>query len=262
MQYLFTPSGLARLCHAVERESLCMFDFDGTLAPIVARPDDAQLSGPVRERMIALCRVGTVGILTGRALDDIRPRLGFTPQYTVGNHGIEGLPGAAMHAAEFGDLCRRWHAALEKMLAEGPADPGILIENKGVSLSVHYRLTHEPERSARRLHESFSRLQPVPRVMPGKYVFNLLPQGAADKGSAMIALLAQTGAPGAVYVGDDVTDEDVFRRQRSDILGIRTDYDASSAAEFFLLGQHEMPRLLDELIRCLAGAAQRARSAS
>ncbi len=84
--------------------------------------------------------------------------------------------------------------------------------------------------------------------MAGKCVFNLLPQGAADKGSALEQLMRETGAPSAIYVGDDITDEDVFRLQRRDILSVRIEKGASSKADFFLNDRIEIAQLLDELI--------------
>ena len=250
MTYFFSETGQQRLAQLIDPRFLCVFDFDGTLAPIVARPEDAHLPEDVRAQLLLLSEVATVAILSGRALDDIRPRLGFEPHYTMGNHGIEGMPGWDERGAAYASLCRSWSKELTALLAvHAASEANIRIENKRYSLSVHYRLARDPSAAARSLLALFDKLQPAPRIMAGKCVFNLLPQGAADKGSALRQLIQVTGARGAIYVGDDVTDEDVFRLQKSrrDILSVRTEFDAASNAEFFLTNQLEMPRLLDEL---------------
>jgi trehalose 6-phosphate phosphatase len=248
MSYFFSAIGLQRLNAMADARMLYVFDFDGTLAPLVARPEDAELPRELGDQLCQLAEVATVAILSGRALRDLRPRLGFQPHYLMGNHGIEGVPGWEEQGRNYAGLCRYWAQELHGLLAGMPeADAGVQLENKQYSLSVHYRLAADPAQCAQHLQQVFARLQPAPRVMAGKCVFNLLPQGAADKGRALSQLMYMTQARGALYVGDDVTDEDVFRLHRRDILGVRTEYDAESAAEFFLTNQLEMPRLLDEL---------------
>ncbi len=124
----------------------------------------------------------------------------------------------------------------------------LLFENKTYSLSVHYRLTRSPEESGLRLATLFDTLEPMPHIIGGKYVFNLLPMNAVSKGSALAHLMQISAAPSAIYVGDDVTDEDVFRLRRRDILSIWIEDAPSTAAEFYLERLDDMRRLFDELI--------------
>lgn len=93
MLSLFSVAGQRRIDEIVKPGLLCVFDFDGTLSPIVAQPDQARLPLGVRRRLLELSKLASVAIITGRSLADIRPRLEFEPDYTVGNHGIEGIPG-------------------------------------------------------------------------------------------------------------------------------------------------------------------------
>ena len=95
MRYLFSPQGESVLNRFIVRDTLLAFDFDGTLAPIVPHPDSASTPTSIGLAMKRLCEIATVAIITGRSVQDIRERLGFTPKYIVGNHGAEGLPGAA-----------------------------------------------------------------------------------------------------------------------------------------------------------------------
>lgn len=245
MEYLFSPSGLDRLEAFVRTGILYAFDFDGTLSPLAARPGEAMLPSEARIELQSLSRRAPVAIVTGRSVADTRRRIGFEPRYLIGNHGLEGLPEEAARETEYEELCRAWAAGLSAALAEeGKCDPGIELEDKRLSLSVHYRLAADPDEAARRLRMLFDALSPRPRVVGGKFVFNLLPEGAPDKGTAVAALMRAIAAPGAIYVGDDVTDEDVFRMKRRDILSVRVGQSAQSAADCFLRDQAEILALL------------------
>lgn len=259
MMALHSEEGRRRLDEYVRPGLLCAFDFDGTLAPIVPHPDQARLPAGIRQRLAALAEFAPIAIITGRSVDDIRDRLGFEPDFIIGNHGLEGVPGWETNAARHRALCAQWRAQLEPAL-RAMGDPGIVMEDKRYSLSLHYRHAREPQ-AARRLDELFEQLVPAPRVVAGKHVFNLVPPDAAHKGDALRQLMNMTGAPRALYAGDDVTDEDVFRLPRHTILAIRIEYAARSAAEFFLPQLEDVAPLLDDLVLRLrrAGAPNRTR---
>ncbi|WP_334189570.1 trehalose-phosphatase [Noviherbaspirillum sp.] len=245
---LFSEQGLERLERIVRPGLLCAFDFDGTLAPIVRDPDQARLSADMARRLNELAALAPVAIITGRSLDDIRSRLSFSPDYLIGNHGIEGMPGWEQSAQSYKDMCGRWRRQVGDALSAGNGiGDGILLEDKRYSLSVHFRNAADPASASARLQRIFAQLQPPPRIVDGKFVFNLLPPDAADKGSALQQLIARTGASGVVYAGDDVTDEDVFRVRRPDLLSVRVEQNTGSAAEFFLPRFDDMMQLLDAL---------------
>ena len=256
MTPLYCDAGRARLDAIVQSGMLCIFDFDGTLSPIVPVPDQACLPEPVLARLQTLQRLTRVGILTGRALADIVPRLNFTPDFLVGNHGLEGLPQSCQQISHFQQMCRGWLGEVQRALASGPlADPGVMVEDKLISLSVHYRHVERHEPVATNLRALFARLTPAPRVIGGKYVFNLLPQAAGDKGTAFLHVMRHSDAPSAIYVGDDVTDEDVFKLQIPHLLSIRIGQSQHSSAEFFLRRQVDIVRLLDDVIHRLVSDA-------
>jgi trehalose 6-phosphate phosphatase len=263
MQSLFSAAGRRRLDEIVRPGLLCAFDFDGTLAPIVPHPDHAYLPEETRALLLRLAELAPVAIITGRAVDDIANRLGFEPDFLIGNHGLEGVPGWEAEAARHEEYSRQWRAALERAIAERRFDEGIFVEDKRYSLSIHYRETENHEEIERQLEEFFTSLQPPPRVVAGKAIYSLMPEGAGHKGSALEQLMRQTGARSAIYVGDDVTDEDVFRLQRPDVLAVRIDEAPDSAAEFVLHGTAEIRLLLLELIERLqaAGVAGRRKPA-
>lgn len=247
MELLFSEIGYKRLEDVSWRRLLCAFDFDGTLAPIAPLPEQAHLPETIRERLIALSEYAPVAIITGRSVDDIRPRLGFAPDFVVGNHGLEGVPGWETLSAQHRYLSSGWMAQLSETLKSEQSDPGIFLEYKQYSLSVHYRLSHHPEQAMRVLERIFAKLSPRPRVVGGKYVFNLLAEDACNKGSALARLMEISGAPDALYVGDDVTDEDVFRMRHPGILSIRIERHVGSAADFYLPRTDDVIQLLEEL---------------
>ncbi|HEV2610834.1 MAG TPA: trehalose-phosphatase [Noviherbaspirillum sp.] len=246
---LFSEQGLERLDRIVSPGLLCAFDFDGTLAPIVRDPAQARLSSDMVRRLDELAALAPVAIITGRSLEDIQSRLSFSPDYLIGNHGIEGMPGWEQSAQAYKDMCGTWQQQVSDALAAADGfGSGVMLENKRYSLSVHYRNAADPATTSARLQQVFTQLQPSPRIVDGKFVFNLLPPDAADKGSALQQLISRTGASGVIYAGDDVTDEDVFRVRRPDLLSVRVEQNPDSAAEFFLPRFDDMTQLLDELI--------------
>lgn len=252
MVSLFSGGGFRRLDEIVKPGLLCVFDFDGTLSPIVALPDQARLPLAVRRRLLELSQLAPIAIITGRSLADIRSRLEFEPDYMVGNHGLEGVPGWEKRSESYETICREWEDTLSAALqGNGHYGDGIRIENKQYSLSVHYRLARDHKKTERQLIELFDSLLPPARIIAGKCVFSLVPPDAADKGSALNQLMEISGAPSAIYVGDDVTDEDVFVLQRSDLMSIRIGISRDSAAKFFLSHRGEIVQLLDDLIRRL-----------
>jgi trehalose 6-phosphate phosphatase len=249
MHLLFSEAGIQRIDEIVQPGLLCAFDFDGTLAPIESHPANVQLPYDIQQRLITLSRYVPIAIITGRSVQDAQKYLGFSPDFIIGNHGIEGLPGWNKYAESYQLHCNEWEQTLSTALQNRSAfDFGIRIENKCYSLSVHYRAIKDNDHIEQKLINLFTQLTPSPRVISGKNVFNLLPQDAADKGVALEKLMSANHFSSAIYVGDDVTDEDVFRLNRPDVLTVRIENSANSAAEFFLRQRQDIKHLLDELI--------------
>jgi trehalose 6-phosphate phosphatase len=249
MTLLFSEEGLARFDEIVKPGLLCAFDFDGTLAPIVAQPERAFLPPDLREKLVELSNYAPVAIITGRSVEDLNARLDFKADFIVGNHGLEGLPGWERRAERYEAMCGGWRDQLAAALhRQDLPDSQIWIENKRYSLSLHYRLAQDREQAEAKLTTLFKSLTPAPRIVGGKYIFNLLPEDAVHKGSALEQLIRATGATSAVYVGDDVTDEDVFRLRRSDLLSVRIEPEPGSAAPYFIEHRQNVTQLLDALI--------------
>lgn len=249
MNLLFSEKGTERLDAIVQPGLLCAFDFDGTLAPIVAQPEKVHLPYDIRQQLITLSHYAPIAIITGRSIKDINKHIGFTPDFIIGNHGIEGLPDWDRHSGSYELYCRMWEQKLSAAFQNHEVfDPAIRIEDKGYSLSIHYRAARDQHDVAQKLEKLFRQLTPLPRVIPGKSVFNLVPENATDKGCALMKLMATQNFRTAIYVGDDVTDEDVFRLHRPEVLTVRVEQAVDSDAEFFLRQRQDIKHLLDELI--------------
>lgn len=249
MRYIFSPYGEAAMARFIRKDTLLAFDFDGTLAPIMPLPDAARTPTAICLAMRRLCEIANVAVITGRSVADIRERLDFTPKYIVGNHGAEGLPGSAGTDEPRPDV-EAWTRQVDT--ARDRLPPGIFLEDKGHSLSLHYRTASNREAAKQAIDALVQTLSPRPRVIGGKCVVNLLPANASDKFDALLALQRHDGARNALFIGDDETDESVFRRALPDWLTIRVGHDAPSAAAYCLNSQNEMASLIqriDSMIR-------------
>jgi trehalose 6-phosphate phosphatase len=251
MIYLFSDDGRAALRDFVDRKTLFAFDLDGTLASIVADPSLIKVSDEVRLKLSRLNRLTTLAIVTGRARADARAHLGFNPGFLVGNHGAEGLPGREEEEAGYIPLGSAWEEQLCLLLPD-KMSTGIIFENKGATLSLHYRNAPDPAMAQREILNAIHRLVPLPRRVSGKYVENLAPQEAPHKGEALTLIMHHLGCRRALFVGDDETDEDVFRLMDDAIFGIRVEMTTRSAARYFIGERDEIGALLDEIIAALA----------
>jgi trehalose 6-phosphate phosphatase len=247
MQHLFRPDGEAALAAALRQRPLLAFDFDGTLAPIVAQPDQARISQAVSARLKALATQLPLAIVTGRTVDDVRGRLGFEPLYIVGNHGAEDPldPAAASAlAAALAPLRLRLHERQVQL-----ADAGVVVEDKGASLALHYRLSRQREQALALIGELLTPPHAAWRVFGGKMVVNISPRQAPDKSGAVHGLVARCGATCAVFAGDDVNDEPVFESAPPHWLTIRIGRcERHSAARYFLDSPSEMAMLLERML--------------
>ncbi|MBN1662810.1 MAG: trehalose-phosphatase [Deltaproteobacteria bacterium] len=253
MIYLFSDAGLSALRRFINSSTLCAFDLDGTLAPIVPEPDGVLVPEDIRTGLIRLNGIVPVAVITGRARSDAQKHLGFPPRFIIGNHGAEGLPGLEQQEKPFYDQCLAWQRQLENLLPDA-AYRGILIENKGASLALHYRKAADRGGAIRKIMEIIDKLEPSPRRISGKYVENILPRGALNKGDAVLRLMHHAGCLRAIFVGDDVTDEDVFRLADGRIFGIHVGCEGISAAGHCLSDQRELAALLHEMIRLIASS--------
>jgi trehalose 6-phosphate phosphatase len=201
----------------VEKQRLGLVtDMDGTLSPIVPSPDQAQITPRNRELLQALRPCLTlVAVVSGRASGDVRERVGLPDLIYVGNHGLEQW---VDDHVELAPEAAAFRPALETALDELRVRqvPGMWIEDKGATLSVHYRQTENPQQVAADLapivHELAERLGL--RDFQGRMVFELRPPLDINKGSILRRLAVENALESVVYLGDDTTDVDALRVAR------------------------------------------------
>lgn len=184
-------------------------DFDGTLSPIVADPALAELvEGAGGALALLTQRLAVVAIVTGREPMEARHLIGVPGILIAGNHGLEWLEtGAdAPVAAPGTEALRR---ALYRVVARVPPMPGVVVEHKGVSASVHYRNAPDPHAARSAILDAIGDVDGL-RVGHGRMVVELRPIGLGDKGTAARAIVERFGLRGALVMGDDVTDIDMF----------------------------------------------------
>lgn len=195
-----------------------LLDFDGTLAPIVARPELAEIPERTRaalDRLLAAPGV-RVAVVSGRGMADARERARIGGVAYAGNHGME-IEGPGVRRVHPEALAARPEldavaAAVVPALAEVP---GAFLEDKGLTLSVHYRLA--PGDHVERVREIVRGAvegRPGLRLTEGKMVLEVRPRVEWDKGRAVLFLLDHLRPPPdapVLYLGDDTTDEDAFR---------------------------------------------------
>ena len=246
MRHLFTPDGERALRAVMQLDPILAFDFDGTLAPIVAHPNEARVPEAVSRGLAELARVLPVAIITGRDVADVRARLGFEPHFVIGNHGAEdpavGRPLASTQAL---DVLRQRIAARADVLAAA----GVDVESKRFSLAFHYRQAPDSGAALVCIESLLQGIEPTLRRFGGKCVVNVVAAGLPDKGDALAALLRRSNADAAVFVGDDVNDEAVFMRAEPHWLTLRIGRDDPlSRAMFFLDCDAELALVLRRML--------------
>ena len=193
-----------------------LLDFDGTLAPIVERPELAAMPAATRaalDRLMALPGV-EAAVVSGRGLADVRERAAIPGIAYAGNHGME-IEGAGLHRMHPEAVAARpaLEAAARRIEPELAGIPGAFLEDKGMTLSIHFRQSPAEHHDDVRLAVESGAGEGL-RVTSGKMVLEVRPRVEWDKGKAVLFLLNQMrpppGAP-VLYLGDDRTDEDAFR---------------------------------------------------
>lgn len=240
MQSILDPAGRSVLEEFLKRDTLLAFDYDGTLAPIVSDPAKAEMRPETRELLrLAAMRYPTVVITGRRRLDVQRFLQGISILEIVGNHGAE------VYGAEPSDSVvgvSEWKLELEEALSDLE---GVVLEDKRYSVAIHYRNAKDQDQAVTVIRAAAEKLTGA-KLVEGKLVLNVVPKGLPNKGMALLSLCNRFGAPRCIFVGDDITDEDVFSMDKADvILGIRVSASETSSARYFIREQAEVDRLLE-----------------
>jgi trehalose 6-phosphate phosphatase len=194
------PDDLLAWLAAEPGEAALFLDFDGVLAPIAERPEDAKPPPETRaelERLVG--RYALVAVVSGRASEDVRERLGVEGIVYVGSHGLELEPQAD-----------RWRRALAAFAAGAPW-PQHEIEVKGLAVTFHFRGRDDEQQAVREL-DAIAESAVCQGLMAryGRKILEVLPPVGSHKGTAVRRLLEERGLRRALAAGDDTTDIDSF----------------------------------------------------
>lgn len=243
-------------------------DVDGTLSDIVDRPDAATVSPRHRDLLRQLgARLPLVAFVSGRAVQDVRQMVGLPDLVYVGNHGLEWwidgqvqvTPEAAAH-----------RPALEAAIADLQTHvvPGMQVEDKGATLSIHYRQTANPAVTADALRLPLEQIAARHHLVlfQGRMIYELRPPIAVNKGTAFRTLVMRSALDAALYIGDDTTDVDALRMAREMReagtcyalgLGVTADETPApvfEAADLLVSGVQGVAALLDWLLSALSAS--------
>jgi trehalose 6-phosphate phosphatase len=247
------------------RRPALFLDYDGTLTPIVDRPEDARLDPAMRATIARLASRCPVAIVSGRARPDVEALVGLPELSYAGSHGfdIEGPDGLRIANPEAEAFVPSLAAAAQRLAAAIGRIPGVIVENKTYAVAVHYRLA-APERRGEidaAVDAAIAAAGTGLRRTGGKMIFEIRPEFDWDKGRAVLWLLdalgldAESALP--IYLGDDETDFDAFRALADRGLGIFVGAAAEAGpASFTLPDPAAVQRLLDRLATTLEEAAR------
>jgi trehalose 6-phosphate phosphatase len=239
---------------------LIALDFDGTIAPIVPHPDDAQLLPQARPILNRLAhREDTeIALISGRSLRDLVTRIGIADVYYAGNHGLE-IHGPALHdtvaaALELQPAVQRCVVALGTALN---GIKGVYLEDKRLSLSVHYRMVDDAgaqQHVQETVQSVFAEHSQGLCLTTGKRVLEVRPDVDWHKGKALLYIIeaietARGVAMLPLFVGDDKTDEDGFVALSATGAGVLVGPpDLPTAATSYVRSPEEAVQLLEQLL--------------
>lgn len=259
------PNALAswgRLAGRLEgRRAAVFLDYDGTLTPIVSRPELAVLDEGMRKVLRELARAHPTTIVSGRGREDVARLVGLDEVNYAGSHGfdIAGPRVSGLRLEVAPQIVPVLAEAAEELRRRTAGIPGVLVEDKRFSLAVHYRLVADDELPRlERIVDDALAARPALRKGTGKKVFELRPDLEWDKGRAVLWLLEALHLDGPevvpVYAGDDVTDEDAFRALADRGIGILvTELPRPTAAQYALQNIEETQELLRRLAALRGG---------
>ncbi len=239
-------------------------DYDGTLTPIVARPELAVLSAEMRTTLDRLSTQCLVAVVSGRGREDVAKLVGLPDLLYAGSHGFDiagpgGLVSQHREGQHFVPIIAEAEAELRREIGK---TEGALVEGKTYAIAVHYRLVAEHEVPAiEAIVDRVVASHPELRKTGGKKVFELRPRMDWDKGRAVLWLLDTLGLNGReatpIYIGDDLTDEDAFAALKGRGLSLLvSERPLPTAADYRLHDTDEVGAFLGALSKLLGERSQ------
>ena len=261
MKHLFFY--LSRFKKILENKAVSLFlDYDGTLTPIAKTPDKAVIPQKTKAilKHLSKNRHCSVAIISGRALKDVKNKVGLKDIVYAGNHGLEiegpGIRFKIPVSLRYKTALKRIKVILKKRLSK---IKGIIVEDKGLTLSVHYRLMDKKDE--RRLkaifHEAlnFYIAGNKVKIKSGKKVLEIRPPLEWDKGEIVLWLIARRKNflhkknSIFIYIGDDITDEDAFMALKDVGMTVFVGNSRNSSAKYYLRDTGEVNKFLGQILK-------------
>ena len=235
------------------KKILLLLDYDGTLVKIVKTPNEAKISPSLKKIIRRLNKKIIVGIITGRAMADIRRQVGIKNIIYVANHGLEiKLPGKKLwvlpEARRILGQVRKNLANLQKRLKKIPA---IFLENKKYSLAIHYRNARIPAKNIFSLGQEIIKNYPGLKINRGKKVMEIHPDLNWNKGQAVKKLQKIYQPRITIYLGDDRTDEEAFAVLGKKDMAIAVGKNRRTRAGYSLKNPSAVKRFLSKLLHTI-----------
>lgn len=238
-----------------KKAKLLILDFDGTLAAIAKTPHEIILESKTKEVLARLCgsQHCKLAIVSGRALKNLRTFFHIRDACYIGNHGLE-LKGNGLRLPVKARKARRLEILIwllgEKLKEDFSKVPGILIEDKNYTLSVHYRNVAREfypffENEMNRFRKKYAHWPLIWRR--GKKVWEVRPGVRWGKGEAATYLSKKFPGALPIVIGDDATDEDMFKALKHRGLTIRVGWSKKSSADYYLKSPRDVRNFLKEL---------------
>ncbi len=214
---MYWKNAKGQLLEAINKPRLgLIIDVDGTISPIVDVPDEARITPRNLDLLAKLeAQLPLVAVVSGRSVTDVAQRVGLPKLIYIGNHGMEkwkdGKVIVSPTAAAYRGNLSAATTEIRQILAKG-----MRFEDKGATLSIHYRQTGNPEDAAEKLKPSLQNIVEKHglRLTQGRMVFEFRPPVEIDKGTAFDELVKSHQLDSAFYLGDDITDVTVFSTVR------------------------------------------------
>ena len=250
--------------HLAGRTPAVFLDYDGTLTPIVDRPEDAIISESMRNTVRELARRCPVCVVSGRDRRVVQELMGIDDLIVAGSHGFDiwSPAGGTIQREEGAGFADLLDGVKKRLHEETRSIEGALIEPKKTSVAAHYRLVSEEERPmVKEIVDTVLAEHPEElKVTPGKMVYEIQPKLDWDKGKAVLYLLEALDLDGddvaPIYLGDDITDEHAFEALSGRGIGIFVGHaddpevaGRTTAADYVLHTMEEVERFLDTLAR-------------
>lgn len=257
MKYVWSVWPMLRKKIGSKKIKLLILDFDGTLTAIAKTPHDVILETKTKEVLARLSQSQfyKLAIVSGRSLENLTSFFHIKNTFYAGNHGLEVngkgllLPPRAREARKLEALI--WLLG-EKLKEDFSKVPGILIEDKNYTLSLHYRnipreYFHFFKQEVAIFRKKYAHWPLIWRK--GKKVWEIRPGVKWGKGEAAMCLAKKFPGALPLILGDDVMDEDMFKALKHRGITIRVGHSRKSEADYYLKSSRDVRKFLGELCR-------------